>query len=260
MRKYVSIVVLILLNVSFAYSTLQTPDRVIIGNDTIFLRKSPFETENEFNEIIGKIVGDHASSNCWDKFRGEWQIIDNKLYLTDLKSCENGNSLIAEYEKFYGTNKNDKGYLSTWVSGTFWGESGPFIDFDLSSYAETETKLTIRNGIVINRHDWKAKKCFEGNWETYLSEYIYRNINWDLFDESALIRTAIDFYFYTDKNGKIITTEFKIFDFEEKFKDEMIRLLDRLDCWNQYYYYGEPITDLMLLHLEFDHKKKTYKQ
>jgi len=90
MRKVTTIAIFLILSLN-AYTTPQTPDILIVAQDTFYLHYSfpieqlgltitynPFNKEGEY-EII--------SSNCWRNYQAIWKIEDNKMYLEDMKSC-----------------------------------------------------------------------------------------------------------------------------------------------------------------------------
>lgn len=257
MKKLITYIFLFFVNVSITFSTNQISDRLIRGEDTLYLRTSPFSIEKGFLKKIEEKTPYLVSTNCWNKFWAEWKIVNNQIYLVDIKSCNKGESLINEFNDYFGLTLTENGYLASWVNGVYWGEYGKLVEFETGSYFENEIKLTIENGIIIESKEWKAKKCFQENWEDYLKEYIYRNIDWNLFDYSEIFKNEFEFKFSTNKNGNIEITELKVYyKFQEKIRDEIIRILKKIDCWNIYYYHGEIIEDIRVLNIEFDNIKK----
>ena len=240
-----------------AFSTSQMPDKLVYGTDTLYLRETPFSKERDFLKIIDEKQPDYWSSGCWDKFWAEWKLVGDTIYLTDIKSCENGESIIHEFIDFYDSYQTENGYQTPWVNGIFWAEYGDLVHFEYSSYYENEVKLTIVDGIIIENEKWSHEKCFEENWEDFLREHIYQNIDWTLFDFYDGFRLGLEFEFKTDRNQKIHVKSFKTaFSFQEKIKDNIMQILDKVDCWDIYYYHGEPARLEYFFHIEFNNTVK----
>lgn len=77
-----------------ASSTPQTPDLLIVGQDTFYLEYTfPIEqlglkiSYNLFNKD-----GEYEImlSSCWRSYQAIWEIENNKLYLRSMKSCHSG--------------------------------------------------------------------------------------------------------------------------------------------------------------------------
>jgi len=89
------IIIIFLLSIwANASSTPQTPDLLIVGQDTFYLEYTfPIEqlglkiSYNPFNKY-----GEYEImlSNCWRNYQAIWEIENNKLYLRSMKSCHSG--------------------------------------------------------------------------------------------------------------------------------------------------------------------------
>ena len=72
-------------------ATQQTPDLLIIGNDTISLEVFPLEQlEMKYRPFGFGVQGkEFASTACWRSYRAIWKIVDNKLFLEKIIQCHN---------------------------------------------------------------------------------------------------------------------------------------------------------------------------
>jgi hypothetical protein len=251
------IILLLIFKSGEVFSTPQIPDKLVYGIDTLYLRETPFSKEHDFLKKIEEKLPDFQSSCCYDKFWAEWKLVDDKIYLNDIKSCENGESIIHEFIDFYDSILTEYGYQTSWVNGIFWADYGARIDFEYSSFYENEIKLTMLDGLIKEKEKWSHEKCFEENWEDFLRAQIYQNIDWTLFDFYLPFRLGFEFEFKTDRNQKILVRKFKTsYTFQEKIQEDIMRILNDINCWDIYYYYGKPAELEYFFHIEFDNTLK----
>ena len=67
------------------FATIQIPDLLIIGKDTVFLEGFPLEQLDLKHRPFG--VSDAFSTGCWRGYVAVWRIIDSKLFLEKFIDC-----------------------------------------------------------------------------------------------------------------------------------------------------------------------------
>lgn len=91
--KYTVIVSLILAIIASlsTYATEQSPDRLIINGDTLSLHALPIEQWRKQNEWKEPLIPDSlrvSSMGCWRGYIAYWEVIDSRLYLTDIYNAD----------------------------------------------------------------------------------------------------------------------------------------------------------------------------
>ena len=90
-RKIVLISIIIYLFSTNAYSTEQTPDILIVGQDTFYLFYTfpieELELTIDSNPFTKKGEYEITISSCWRGYQAIWEIENNKLYLQGINSC-----------------------------------------------------------------------------------------------------------------------------------------------------------------------------
>ena len=87
MKRTLSIIILLVS--TFGFATEQIPDILIWKNDTISLHSNPLGSYSKLDDL--NLFGDKDagySTACWRGYIAEWKIIDNKLYLSNIYSCD----------------------------------------------------------------------------------------------------------------------------------------------------------------------------
>jgi hypothetical protein len=81
----------------FSFATEQTPDLLIVGKDTFYLKSFPINKLN-FKENMNPFdTGLFVSTNCWRGYKATWEIKDSKLFLQKIQKC-NTDSIIDYYK------------------------------------------------------------------------------------------------------------------------------------------------------------------
>jgi hypothetical protein len=134
----------------------QAPDFLIIGKDTFsiyFLPLNHLDTikQNEFYQNLqgqNKIL--QFSFNLWRGYQAYWQLIDNKLYLVNLKGYSNSDSVLkATFPDYY----NNEKVLAYWFSSYLAIGKDKMLKWD-GIFSKTYLKediLDFKNGVLINR-------------------------------------------------------------------------------------------------------------
>ncbi|MFC6999131.1 hypothetical protein [Rufibacter roseus] len=70
-----------------AHATVQVPDLLLIGKDTIFLYSFPLENFLE-HRPFGFTSDSLRSTNCWRGYQAIWRLVNDTLYLERIRRCE----------------------------------------------------------------------------------------------------------------------------------------------------------------------------
>ena len=91
MRKIITLIILISTISINANSTPQTPDMLIVGQDTFYLYNTfpieDLELTINYNPFIKKGEYEIHSTACWRGYRAIWEIKNKKMYLQTIESC-----------------------------------------------------------------------------------------------------------------------------------------------------------------------------
>jgi len=116
-----------------SYATIQIPELLVCGKDTFVLLEKPlaqnFARDTNFlkdyftftYESIGKnrmtVQTPAISSNCWRGYRGTWAIINDSLFLVDLRPCfeRKAEENPLDIAKIFDTHVPKKGVYANWV-------------------------------------------------------------------------------------------------------------------------------------------------
>ena len=116
-----------------AYSTNQTPDILITGQDTFYLHYTfPIE-KLDFKKSTNPFKlynnAEFIATNCWRGYQAIWEIKDNKMFLKDVKICNRDSTLnytmVIDFFK-------DNGFEPKMENGKIFAEwfSSILIEFD----------------------------------------------------------------------------------------------------------------------------------
>lgn len=104
-----------------------------------------------------------TSSNCGRGYRGQWEIVDNKLYLMGFQAYLEGHQEVGLGHLFPGQNK----VFASWFSGEIrvpQGECIAYVHAGYSSIYEQDLMLTFESGILLaeklidNRADFERRQ------------------------------------------------------------------------------------------------------
>lgn len=88
-----------------AYATVQVPDLLLIGKDTIYLSSFPLESLNLKHKPFGFTSDTLRSTNCWRGYQAIWRLVDDTLYLERIRRCESDK--VQEDENIYALFKKN---------------------------------------------------------------------------------------------------------------------------------------------------------
>lgn len=266
------------------FGTAQIPDLIIYKGDTLSLYACPLDSYPNEKLINPKNLFRSKGcffTACWRNYVATWEIIDNKLYLTEVRNAcyptalrNVGASYKAGVEKdsiglefadlkslFPDRYENGK-VRADWVSGKLISPQGEllyyFHDGFMSIY-ERELEFTFENGLLIGTEQFdnsKTKKSKYTKDTKLLEEFIYSNINYDNLPKSDTIKgRVIVEVISSDDNGKIDSVEV-IRGINTIYDNEAVRVIKSIPEWDVIYRHGRRINQIWTIPIKFDMTEK----
>ncbi|MPT30971.1 MAG: hypothetical protein E2600_04740 [Chryseobacterium sp.] len=146
------------------FSTIQTPDLLIIGNDTIKIRPKTYFLEylNLKSRPFNYEKQSAPTTACYRGYQAIWRVIDNQLFLEKIIRC-NGDDELDKNENVVELFQNNQikfvqennMIAANWLNLNlykfdFFKEKNTLTDFSNQKYTNQENLfLEIRNGKVI---------------------------------------------------------------------------------------------------------------
>jgi hypothetical protein len=209
-KKICLILLLSLLAVN-GYASLQRPDVLVVGKDTLPLWRNPLEGDPVFIEMRKLFKETNCATDCWRGYEAEFTLRDSQLYLTNLISaCYTEDSLVALYKKTFPEIRNGIGRKVTWLDYSLLTSRGKIIKiFHNQAYHK------------INRREiymyFKAGRWQKSDTVTYeetlvltmsnnremLENFIYSKVDWSKLPKEKLQKyTEVSLLFYWGNFGK----------------------------------------------------------
>ena len=148
------------------FSTVQTPDLLIIGNDTIKIRPKTYLLEylsfktRPFNYEIKSA----PTTGCYRGYQAIWRIVDNKLFLEKIIRCYGDDKLVKNENIFKLFQKNQIKFVqennmiaANWLNINLYksdliGDKFTLTDFKNQEFTnQGNLFLEIRNGKVVHK-------------------------------------------------------------------------------------------------------------
>lgn len=214
------------------YATEQAPDRLVIGEDTLLLHALPLEQWKARNHWQKPFFPDSVleiNTACWRGYIAYWEVIDNRLYLTNIYNCNRGAKTDLN-TLFPGKVQDDRVYAD-WFSDTVTAYSGELIFYEHSGFS------------AIYEHEWEfvfveGRKVDEKYFDNSLSKNTPAGTMWDgrnlisaidsLINWSALPPIKKDMkvvlWVETDEQGRPDSIHFEQSE-SEPFNREAVRVL-----------------------------------
>ncbi|MCL2168354.1 MAG: hypothetical protein FWH59_04430 [Lentimicrobiaceae bacterium] len=206
MKRILIILGVIIFALSTVLATEQIPDKLIIGNDTIFLKSFPLEELKVNGEFIkspfsyGKYWFPHTA--CWRGYIATWEVIDDLLFLKEVRKLDSvGTQLdIVEYLENNGYNPK---IINGFVQADWYSDA--LIAYDLFYDTYSPEKFYIVKDYIRNRNKKKIELVFENgrlilNNITPIEDY---KIGDTLCFDVSYYRTNIGWFFGKSKNTQI---------------------------------------------------------
>lgn len=261
--KYTAIVSLIFaITGSFStYATEQAPDRLIINGDTLLLHALPLEQWKKQNNWERPLFSDSLSSfstGCWRGYFAYWEVIDNRLYLTNIYN-EDLSAKVSLDTLFIGKVQDGRVYAD-WFSDTVTAYQGNLLysmHMGFSCIYEDEFEYVLEKGILINSayFDNSLSKntplIISGPNLTPILDSLIDWANLPPIEEKirvALLVTA-------DKLGQVDSV-LKIDGHSDIFNQEALRVARLLTQLPVIYKRGEPLRQSFVLRFDFTREKQ----
>lgn len=154
--KHITIICLIFsMSIFFRiYATEQIPDRLIIKGDTMLLHALPLEHWIEQNKWYKPLFPDSLSgfsTGCWRGYIAYWEIIENRLYLTNI--FNDTQTAKVNLKSLFPEKVKDGRVYAEWFSDTVTAYRGKFLynmHMGFSSIFEHEFEYSFEKGLLKN--------------------------------------------------------------------------------------------------------------
>lgn len=132
--------------------TIQSTENLFYKNKMFDMVDYPLSESSNFIEVKEKLMV--VASFCWRSYVGTWEIVDNRLYLTQIDAIFNDYSKVKIADLY--PDSPDK-VFAEWFSGPIVCNVGDIINFDEQIY-EKELILTFKNGVLMKEKKIKNTK------------------------------------------------------------------------------------------------------
>ena len=284
MKNSVKILLLLCLPMKL-FGTAQIPDLIIYKGDTLSLYACPLGYYPDEELINPKnLFGSKGCffTACWRNHVATWEIIDDKLYLTEVRNAcyptalrNAGASFKAGVDKdsvglefadlkllFPDRYENGK-VRADWVSGKLISPQGELLYYfhdGFESIYEREVEFTIEKGTLIETQQFDNSKTKRSEYtknEKLLRDFIYSNINYDNLPKSDTIkRRVVVEIISADDNGKIDSVRV-LRGVNELYDNEAIRVIKSIPEWDIIYRRGKRFNQRWSMPVLFDLTEKT---
>jgi hypothetical protein len=251
------------------FGTAQIPDIIIYKGDTLSLFACPLNLyPNKKLVYPENLFGSKGClfTACYRNYVATWEIIDNKLYLTQIRNAcyptemrnvevsykagIDKDSIGLEYANLqilFPDRYDDGKVRADWVSGKLISPQGELLYYfhdGFDSIYESELEFTFENGTLNETKKFDNSKTKQSKYTkdwNLLKEYIYSTINWNNLPKSdTIIRRVYLEVFSSDDNGKIDSVN--IFrGVNALYDNEAIRIVKSIPEWDVIYRHGERI-------------------
>lgn len=279
MKRIIKILLFTLISTS-VFGTAQIPDLIIYNGDTLSLYSCPLNSYPDQDLITPQVLFGSSGcffTACWRNYVATWEIVDNELFLTEIrnacyptsmrgvsasfKSGVDKDSVGSEYadlkvlfpQKF----KNGK-VKADWVEGKMISPQGKLLYYfhdGFQSIYETEMEFTVEKGKLIETKildNSKTKKSKYTEDQKLLMEYIHKNIKRENLPESDTIKRRVFVQIISsDENGKIDSVKV-VRGVNELYDKEAIRVVKSIPDWDVIYRHGERFYQVWTLPINFD--------
>lgn len=284
MKNIIKIILLLFLPIQL-FGTAQTPDLVIYKGDTLSLYACPLESymndelitpKNLFGSRIGL-----CSTDCWRGYIAIWEIIDNKLYLKEIKNycylsymrnmAEYNNAGIkidsigsefADLKVLFPDRYENGKVKADWVNGKLISPQGNllfYIHDSFMSIYERELEFTFENGVFVETKTLDNSKTKKSKYtENYdlIREFVNSNINYENLSKSDTIKRRVFVEVISaDDNGKIDSVRIHR-GVNELYDNEAIRVVKSIPEWEVIYRHGKRTPRRWTIPVNFDLTEK----
>jgi len=210
MKKLLFISVLFLISHS-TRATAQVGDIIIWNGDTLSLFSNPLELRLDWEKLhkiilkelfitdsiahlerygTSKEYESGISSDCWRGYIAEWNILNNKIYLSNIYSCINPKNKL-DLEKVFPSEYHDGLVFAYWIKNKLIipkGECIEYIHLDYRSIYDKEIVLNVMNGYIKKAKEYdniivkRSKFSLDPN-PSAMQDFAYSLIDWEKFHD-----------------------------------------------------------------------------
>ena len=229
MKTILSILILVCITLT-AKATSQIGDVLIWKGDTLKLFSNPLELRPDWNKLSktiyselekqdrqinpkkykSKAIETIYSTACPRGYFAEWKIINNKIYLSNIFSC-NDYKVKVNLKEIFPNKIRENLVFANWVTGKLFVPKGHCIEqanLGDNSIYEKEIVLSFKEGQLINTktyHNYvekKSKFSLDPNPNDYL-KFIYSKVDWGKLPDLKSQHIQVFVGILPEKNGKI---------------------------------------------------------
>jgi hypothetical protein len=213
------------------------PDLLIHSNDTLYVHLSPFsffqDSEDDFVIKQGVIednyiINEGDIADAYYEYTSVWRIIDNKLYLTEIRDSFNGNDYkTADLKRLFKEKYSDGKVFADWISKDVLARVGfPKLRKGYLGFYEQEIEFNFYEGNVVasieyNNIGIKVSK-FNASHYRELTDYVYNSISWNDLPELGEEDIVVEVRFSSNKKGNVDDIQITDTD-DQRFNEEVIR-------------------------------------
>lgn len=228
MRYILFSILLLIVTPSPAFSTEQIPDRLIIDDDTVYIKSFPLDDLrfeiSPFKYYDGNYSSPHTA--CWRGYVATWKVIEERLMLIEVEKVDSTAEKLDILDYFKKNNYNPEiidGYVfANWHSSKYVIYPDPFYHkygrLYLWNYylpTDEEPRIVFENGILIKNIIRSMDSFHIGDTITkQVSFYRY----WMLNDGIAEVQATI-----TEKNRKMVKIDVLSWGTDKKRQIEKVK-------------------------------------
>lgn len=273
-------ILLLLLIPMELFGTAQIPDVIIYNGDTLSLYYCPlaFYPDEDLinpNSLFGSKGCFYTA--CWRNYVATWEIINNQLYLTEIRNACYPTELknvsasfkagiekddigkeFADLKSLFPNNYENGKIKVDWVSKKMIAPRGKLLYYFHDGFQciyETELEFTFENGVLIGTKlfDNSKTKQSEFTKNTELAKkFIENSINYNNLQKSDSIkRRVIVEIISSDEMGKIDSVRI-LRGVNELYDNEALRVVKLIPEWDVIYRHGEKVNIKWVMPVVFD--------
>ncbi len=233
MRKTLTIIFLLLIPIANLKASPQSPDYLIIGNDTLPLYQliledylhsleQPTDSNNLFGFSFRNDFGyGTTSTNCWRGYQAVYSLENDSLFLKYIIPCNSLKKLDAndinnsneQMQKVFQEKVKNKKVFIDWFSSEFTIPKGKPIWWDgiFTTIYDKEEIYYIRKGILVNKqiiNNYQKVKGGISRKKQKMSKAVFneiRKLNWKKLDDEFLCSDT--YCLEIDSRGKVLNVE-----------------------------------------------------
>jgi hypothetical protein len=229
------------------YATGQIADKIIYEGDTLNLHANPLEmlydsmTRPEWFFERSSC----SSTACWRGYIAYWEVIDGRLYLTQIGTCcPDRDTIVADLKRMFGEKCADGKVHAYWVTATIYAPFGKMLFYEHTGYErihEYEHSFKIEAGQVVEVNTFDNTKTIVSDYykdSKKLRTFLYSNVDAKLFKDVPNGK-KIYIQITSGDNGKVGQVEI-VKGMGEPYDSKIKDAVMQLPQWLTLYNHGQP--------------------